>query len=94
MTSLVCCLGLCIISISVSGVIDNVFTDEFEAFGAIETVELKPNGQNIPVTEANKQEYVKLIVRHRLLQGIADQVPQRRRPRSDCADHGAVQGLP
>jgi hypothetical protein len=56
------------------GVIDNVFADEHEAFGVIETVELRPGGMNIAVTEENKVEYVRLIVRHRLLQGIADQV--------------------
>ncbi len=51
-----------------------MFSDEHEAFGVIETVELKPGGLEIPVTQENKTEYVRLIVRHRLLQGIADQV--------------------
>jgi hypothetical protein len=37
-------------------------------------VELKAEGANIEVTEENKKEYVKLIVRYRLLRGIADQV--------------------
>lgn len=35
---------------------------------------MKPGGQDIAVTEENKREYVKLIVRHRLLHGIVDQV--------------------
>lgn len=50
------------------------FTADREAFGVIETVELKPGGQDILVTEENKHEYVRLMVRHRLLQGIADQI--------------------
>ena len=58
----------------VTGVLDNTFTDEHEAFGVIETVALCPGGQDMVVTEANKWEYVKLIVRHRLLFGIVDQV--------------------
>ncbi len=51
-----------------------MFTDDHEAFGVVETVELKPGGQDIAVTEENKHEYVKLVVRHRLLQGISEQV--------------------
>ena len=58
----------------ITGVFENVFTDEHEVFGVMETVELKPGGAAIPVTERNKFEYAKLIVRHRLLQGIAEQV--------------------
>ena len=58
----------------ITDVIDNVYTDDYEAFGVIETVELKPGGANIAVTEENKKEYVKLIVRHRLTRGIEEQV--------------------
>jgi hypothetical protein len=55
-------------------VLDNTFTDERDMFGITETVELCPGGQHVAVTEANKREYVKLIVRHRLLHGIVEQV--------------------
>ena len=58
----------------ITGVIENTFTDENEVFGVMQTVELKPGGAQIAVTEENKREYVRLIVRHRLLHGIADQV--------------------
>ena len=37
-------------------------------------VELKPGGNDIPVDNDNKHEYVQLIVRHRLVHGIKDQV--------------------
>ena len=58
----------------ITGVIENTFTDEQEVFGNIEGYELKPGGSDIKVTEENKKEYVRLIVRHRLLRGIVEQV--------------------
>eukprot|EP00730_Choanoeca_flexa_P003128 TRINITY_DN11298_c0_g2_i2.p1 TRINITY_DN11298_c0_g2~~TRINITY_DN11298_c0_g2_i2.p1 ORF type:complete len:1142 (+),score=186.40 TRINITY_DN11298_c0_g2_i2:53-3478(+) len=58
----------------ITGIIDNTFSDEYEAFGVIETVDLKPGGSEIPVTEENKHEYVQLIVKHRLNYGIEEQV--------------------
>lgn len=35
--------------------------------------ELKPNGKDIPVTEENKREYVKLYVNYRFRRGIEQQ---------------------
>ena len=35
---------------------------------------MKPNGRNIPVTEENKAEYVKLVVEYRLVESIKDQL--------------------
>ena len=35
--------------------------------------ELKPNGQQITVTEDNKKEYVKLYVNYRFMRGIEQQ---------------------
>jgi len=58
----------------ITGVIENTFTDEQDVFGVTETVELKRGGAAVAVTEANKHEYVRLIVRHRLLHGIVEQV--------------------
>jgi E3 ubiquitin ligase SMURF1/2 len=58
----------------ITDIIDNTFSDEYEAFGVIETVDLKPGGASIPVTEANKHEYVQLMVKHRLNYGIEEQV--------------------
>lgn len=58
----------------ITDVILNTFEDEYEAFGVLETVELIPGGSNIDVTEDNKHEYIKLLVQHRLLRGIEDQV--------------------
>lgn len=58
----------------ITDVFDNTFTDTHEAFGVTETVELKAGGASIAVTEDNKEEYVKLIVTHRLMHGIEAQV--------------------
>ena len=42
-------------------VIDHVFCVDHEAFGEHKEHELKPGGRDIPVTEDNKKEYVKLV---------------------------------
>lgn len=42
----------------------NFMTNE-DRFGEIIEIELKPGGANIPVTEANKEEYVHAIVEYR-----------------------------
>lgn len=42
------------------------FSVEREAFGAYEEVELKPGGQDVPVTQDNKREYVDLLAEWRL----------------------------
>jgi len=45
-----------------------------EQFGVTQTVDLKPNGRNIPVTDDNKLEYVHLICLSKLTGSIRDQV--------------------
>ncbi len=60
---------------SITGVLDEcTFTDTRVAFGNTETVELLPGGAAIPVTDDNKGEYIRLLVRHRLVSGIAPQL--------------------
>jgi hypothetical protein len=41
--------------------IDLSFSYEINSFGAVKMKDLKPNGRNIPVTDENKDEYIKLI---------------------------------
>nr|POE96490.1 e3 ubiquitin-protein ligase tom1-like [Quercus suber] len=50
------------------------FSVEFDRFGVTETVDLIENGRNIPVTEENKQEYVRLVVEWRLIKSVAEQL--------------------
>ena len=42
---------------SIDGVIDQTFSIEEEKFGETETIDLIPDGQNIAVTDENKEEY-------------------------------------
>eukprot|EP00899_Mesostigma_viride_P004970 jgi/Mesvir1/14474/Mv05181-RA.1 len=63
----------------ITDVLDLTFTveaDEQEKilFGTSKIVDLKPNGRNIPVTEANKREYVELITQHRMSTSIGPQI--------------------
>ena len=57
----------------ITGHLENTFCVEMNVFGERKSHELKPNGDNIPVTEENKKEYVKLYVKWRFLQGIEAQ---------------------
>jgi E3 ubiquitin-protein ligase HUWE1 len=50
------------------------FAVEDEEFGVTRVVDLVPNGRNIPVTEDNKQDYVRLVVEHRLLSSVQQQM--------------------
>lgn len=58
----------------ITHVLDLNFTEEVDYFGRTETVELKPGGANIKVTEANKREYVNLLARHRMTTAIKAQL--------------------
>jgi E3 ubiquitin-protein ligase HUWE1 len=49
------------------------FSLETEEFGAKKIIDLKDGGSDIPVTEENKEEYVKLVVEHRLETSIQKQ---------------------
>ncbi len=41
--------------------LDNTFSVDQDVFGHMETVDLKPNGRSIAVTNENKQEYVEYV---------------------------------
>ena len=42
----------------ITGVIEPTFSTEDESFGEVQTIDLKPNGRNIEVTNDNKKEYI------------------------------------
>lgn len=50
------------------------FSTEIREFGVTETRDLRPNGQNIPVTEENKKEYVKLVCQMKMTGAIRKQL--------------------
>ena len=58
----------------ITEIITETFSVETDDFGVIEVVDLTENGRNIPVTEENKQEYVQLVVEHRLTGSVQAQL--------------------
>ncbi|KAJ1515745.1 hypothetical protein HMI56_001495 [Coelomomyces lativittatus] len=58
----------------INDVIDLTFSVETEDFGRTKIVDLKENGRNIPVTDANKQEYVQLAVEQKLTKAIQEPI--------------------
>ncbi|KAI0713399.1 ubiquitin-protein ligase [Earliella scabrosa] len=57
----------------ITDVIDETFTTTEERFGEMVTVELKPGGADIPVTEENKKDYVNAIVEYRISKRVKEQ---------------------
>lgn len=49
------------------------FVVDYDLLGEVKTHELKENGSEIAVTEANKNEYIELLVEWRFNRGIEDQ---------------------
>lgn len=58
----------------ISDIIDLTFSCEVDDFGNKKIIDLIPDGQNVPVTESNKQEYVNLITEQRLIRAIQPQI--------------------
>ncbi|RUS30549.1 hypothetical protein BC938DRAFT_479257 [Jimgerdemannia flammicorona] len=58
----------------ITDIMDLTFSVETDDFGKMKTVDLKPNGREIAVTEENKQEYVKLVSEQKLTLAIKDQI--------------------
>ena len=48
----------------ITDVIDETFTTIEDRFGEMVTIDLKPGGADIPVTEENKKEYVEYVFQH------------------------------
>jgi len=57
----------------ITDVIDETFTTTEERFGEMVTIELKPGGADIPVTQENKKDYVDAIVEYRISKRVNDQ---------------------
>ena len=57
----------------ITDIIDETFTTTEERFGEMVTVELKPDGESIPVTEENKKDYVNCVVEYRISRRVKEQ---------------------
>lgn len=57
----------------IEGVLELTFSTEDESFGETRTIDLKPGGQNIEVTNENKKEYIDLITEWRIQKRVEEQ---------------------
>jgi len=58
----------------ITDIITESFSVEDDEFGVTRVVDLIENGRNIAVAEENKHEYIRLIVEHKLLASVKDQM--------------------
>ncbi|KHN95843.1 TOM1 protein [Metarhizium album ARSEF 1941] len=58
----------------ITDIITEAFSVEDDEFGVTNVVDLVPNGRDVVVTEDNKHEYVRLVVEHKLLSSVKDQM--------------------
>eukprot|EP00158_Paraphelidium_tribonemae_P006241 Partr_v1_DN27742_c0_g1_i1_m66988 putative E3 ubiquitin-protein ligase len=61
------------LSNDITGVLEQTFSVEDERFGELYTVDLKPDGRNIEITEENKAEYVELVSQWRIVKRVQEQ---------------------
>lgn len=54
---------ICLSENDIDGVLELTFSTDDERFGETVTIDLKPNGRNIEVTNENKKEYVEYVIR-------------------------------
>jgi E3 ubiquitin-protein ligase HUWE1 len=64
------------LSNDITDIITETFSLDVEAFGVTQTVDLIENGRNVPVTEENKHEYVRLVTEHRLTGAVQQQLEE------------------
>ncbi|RGP79709.1 e3 ubiquitin- ligase huwe1 [Fusarium longipes] len=58
----------------ITDIITETFSVEDDEFGVTNVVDLIPNGREITVTEENKHDYVRLVVEHKLLSSVKEQM--------------------
>jgi E3 ubiquitin-protein ligase HUWE1 len=58
----------------ITDIITETFSVDNDKFGVVETVDLIENGRNIPVTQENKQEYIRLMVEFKLTGSVQEQL--------------------
>ncbi|KAI1269591.1 hypothetical protein F5Y18DRAFT_104273 [Xylariaceae sp. FL1019] len=58
----------------ITDIITETFSVEDDEFGVTKIEDLCENGRSIPVTEENKHDYVRLVVEHKLLSSVKEQM--------------------
>ncbi len=74
----------------ITDIIVETFSVEDDEFGVTKVVDLIENGRNIPVTEDNKHEYVRLIVEHKLLTSVKEQMEHFLKGKSASGESGWI----
>ncbi|KAI1616890.1 E3 ubiquitin-protein ligase hula [Exophiala viscosa] len=57
----------------ITDILDQTFSLEDEQFGETKTIDLKPGGRDIPVTNENKREYVELVTEWKIVKRVEEQ---------------------
>lgn len=57
----------------IEGIVEETFSAMEDKFGELITIELKPHGEEIPVTDENKREYVERMIEWRIVRRVEDQ---------------------
>ena len=57
----------------ITDVLYETFTTTEDRFGELVTIELKPGGEDISLTEENKKEYVNAVVSYRIAKRVKEQ---------------------
>ena len=60
----------------ITDIITETFSVDNDKFGVVETVDFIPNGRNVPVTDENKHEYVRMMVEWRLTGAVKEQLDE------------------
>lgn len=71
----------------IADIITETFSVEDDEFGVTNIVDLIPNGREVAVTDENKHEYVRLVVEHRLLSSVKDQMESFLKGESSLVDN-------
>lgn len=58
----------------ITDIITETFSVEDDEFGVTNVVDLIPSGREVAVTEENKHDYVRLVVEHKLLSSVKEQM--------------------
>ena len=58
----------------ITDIITETFSVPVDNFGVMDIVDLVENGRNIPVTDENKHEYVRLVIEYRLTGSVQEQL--------------------
>ncbi|XP_010252668.1 PREDICTED: E3 ubiquitin-protein ligase UPL5-like isoform X2 [Nelumbo nucifera] len=69
------------------------FVSEVEELGSRRVVELCPGGKGIVVNSSNREEYVYLLIQHRFVTSISEQVANFSRGFADILSHSSLQKL-